>query len=70
MKKIREWDQFHCVKCASALGNGHQISDIGKEATEASRSPISDPRYPKLTERGEVEIKGKGPMTTYWLEGA
>jgi len=27
-------------------------------------------RHPALTERGEVNVKGKGTMTTYWLEGA
>ena len=27
-------------------------------------------QQPKLTERGEVSVKGKGSMTTYWLEGA
>jgi len=30
--------------------------------------PVSDLRSPKFTERGEVNVKGKGTMTTYWLE--
>ena len=25
-------------------------------------------QQPKLTERGELSVKGKGKMTTYWLE--
>ena len=29
----------------------------------------SDPAHYILIPRGEVEIKGKGAMTTYWLEG-
>jgi len=37
-----------------------------KEGTANSNSQ----QQQKLTERGEVSVKGKGLMTTYWLEGA
>ncbi len=36
-----------------------------KEGTANSNSQ----QQQKLTERGEVSVKGKGTMTTYWLEG-
>jgi len=48
---------------ATALRDGERISDIGEDG------PISDPRYPIFRERGAIEVKGKGSMTTYWLEG-
>jgi adenylate cyclase len=43
-------------------------ADEGPRTSEEPRYPISNIRYPKLTERGSIEIKGKGTMTTYWLE--
>ena len=49
---------------ATALGNGQW--GIGNRDENHSPFPIP---Y-SLTERGEVNIKGKGLMVTYWLEGA
>jgi class 3 adenylate cyclase len=37
-----------------------------RERGEDSRFPIP---Y-SLRERGAIEVKGKGPMTTFWLESA
>ena len=40
------------------------VSDVFAQCLGAAREDVV------LTPRGEVEIKGKGPMNTFWLEGA
>ena len=45
-------------------------SEFHEQLSSRARSPVSALRSLKFTERGEVNIKGKGAMTTYWLEGA
>ena len=40
------------------------VADTAGQVTANSNSQ----QQPKLTERGEVSVKGKGTMTTYWLE--
>jgi len=41
---------------------------VPSASDEGNQAPGT--RHWALTERGEVNIKGKGTMTTYWLEGA
>jgi len=59
---------------ATALGNGESGMGNASEARvipSASEEPYSPfPITYSLRERGTIEIKGKGPMTTYWLEEA
>jgi hypothetical protein len=44
------------------------VSETFANALQLSDSLTNDSIT--LFTRGEVSIKGKGPMTTYWLEGA
>ena len=37
---------------------------------ECSEGPLSNTEPFSVTKRGSIDIKGKGTMTTYWLEGA
>jgi len=43
-------------------------SEFYEQLSSRDSLPVSDLRSPKFTERGEVNVKGKGTMTTYWLE--
>jgi hypothetical protein len=59
MKSITEWDQFHRVKFAASHQDGEELALLTTEI----QTPIPDIR-------SSPNVKGKGTMTTYWLEGA
>jgi class 3 adenylate cyclase len=49
------------------------LSEPGRiHVSEAIANALTPCLHDSLTllKRGEISIKGKGPMTTYWLEGA
>ena len=69
------WDVYSdAVNTASRMestGESGRIqvsTEFYEQLSNRVSSPVSGIRSPKFTERGAVDIKGKGSMTTYWLE--
>ena len=63
MESTGEAGKIQCSESfARALCLVPSASDEGNQ--------VPGTRHPALRERGAVEVKGKGTMTTYWLEGA
>lgn len=63
-------DTVNVASRMESSGEAGKVHCSSRFADKVAGENILPGKIVKIVKRGEIEIKGKGTMTTYWLEGA